>query len=137
MDLDIACRSAIQLTTSWARPLITTFRVLIPRPASSARFITTAFPRRPQTFLWIVRVALAQILRSGSFGRFRRLVPGNRALGWHHRYHSLPSRSIVNANTGTFITNNGSAGPGQMAEIAPAETGGVAFNPFHGTFLRL
>ena len=41
---------------------------------------------------------------------------------------------IVDANTGVFITNNGTAGKGQMAEIAPAGLGGTAFNPFHNTF---
>jgi hypothetical protein len=41
---------------------------------------------------------------------------------------------IVNANTGAFVTNNGTAGTGQMGEIAPAGLGGSMFNPFHSTF---
>jgi len=41
---------------------------------------------------------------------------------------------VVDANTGAFITNNGSAGTGQMGEISPAGLGGAAFNPFHSTF---
>jgi len=41
---------------------------------------------------------------------------------------------IVDANTGAFITNNGTAAPGQMGEIAVAGTGAVGFNPLHGTF---
>ena len=41
---------------------------------------------------------------------------------------------IVNDNTGVFITNNGTAGPGQTGEIAVAGLGASAFNPFHNTF---
>ncbi|MGB7845691.1 MAG: hypothetical protein WBL63_08765 [Candidatus Acidiferrum sp.] len=41
---------------------------------------------------------------------------------------------VVDANTGFFITNNGSAGAGQQAEFAVAGTGAIAFNPLHGTF---
>ena len=41
---------------------------------------------------------------------------------------------IVDDNTGVFITNNGTAGPGQMGEIAVAGLGASAFNPFHNTF---
>jgi hypothetical protein len=41
---------------------------------------------------------------------------------------------IVDANTGAFITNNGTAGAGQMGEIAVAGLGASAFNPFHNTF---
>ena len=42
--------------------------------------------------------------------------------------------AIVDVNTGVFVTNNGTAGAGQMGEIAPAGLGGSAFNPFHNTF---
>ena len=41
---------------------------------------------------------------------------------------------IVDANTGAFITNHGTAGAGQMGEIAVAGIGASAFNPLHGTF---
>jgi hypothetical protein len=41
--------------------------------------------------------------------------------------------AIVDANTGTFITNNGQ-GNGQIGEIAVAGLGGSTFNPFHNTF---
>ena len=41
---------------------------------------------------------------------------------------------IVDSNTGFFITNNGTAGPNQLGEIAVAGTGAIGFNPFHGTF---
>ena len=42
--------------------------------------------------------------------------------------------AIVDANTGAFITSNGSALAGQQGEIAVAGTGAVGFNPLHGTF---
>jgi hypothetical protein len=42
--------------------------------------------------------------------------------------------AIVNANTGAFVTSNGTAASGQQGEIAVAGTGAVGFNPFHGTF---
>jgi hypothetical protein len=42
--------------------------------------------------------------------------------------------AIVDANTGAFITNKGTAGAGQQGEFAVAGTGAIAFNPFHGTF---
>jgi len=41
---------------------------------------------------------------------------------------------IVDLNTGTFITNNGTATSTQLGEIAVAGMGATAFNPFHGTF---
>jgi len=41
---------------------------------------------------------------------------------------------IVDANTGFFITNSGTAGTGQQGEFAVAGTGALSFNPFHGTF---
>jgi hypothetical protein len=41
---------------------------------------------------------------------------------------------IVNANTGAFVANTGSAGAGQMGEISPAGIGASVFNPFHNTF---
>lgn len=44
---------------------------------------------------------------------------------------------IVDANTGAFVANTGSPGPGQMPEISPAGIGGSAFNPFHNTFYVL
>lgn len=53
--------------------------------------------------------------------------PGGADVPCHHA-------PIVDANTGAFITNNGTAAGGQMGEIAVAGTGAVAFNPFHGTF---
>ncbi len=53
--------------------------------------------------------------------------PGGADVPCHHA-------PIVDANTGAFITNNGTAAPGQMGEIAVAGTGAVGFNPLHGTF---
>jgi hypothetical protein len=54
--------------------------------------------------------------------------PGGANVACHHA-------AIVNANTGTFITNNGVAVAGQqMGEIAPAGIGASTFNPFHNTF---
>jgi len=41
---------------------------------------------------------------------------------------------IVDSNTGFFITNNGTAGPNQLGEIAVAGTGALGFNPLHSTF---
>jgi len=41
---------------------------------------------------------------------------------------------IVDANTGFFITNSGTALTGQQGEFAVAGTGALSFNPFHGTF---
>jgi len=41
---------------------------------------------------------------------------------------------IVDANTGAFVTNNGTAVSGQMGEIAVAGIGASAFNPIHNTF---
>src|SRR5215472_14565340 len=40
---------------------------------------------------------------------------------------------IVDSNTGFFITNNGTAGPNQLGEIAVAGTGALGFNPLHST----
>ena len=53
--------------------------------------------------------------------------PGGTDVPCHHA-------PIVDANTGAFITNNGTAGPGQQGEFAVGGLGANAFNPLHNTF---
>ncbi len=53
--------------------------------------------------------------------------PGGTDVPCHHA-------PIVDANTGVFITNNGTAGAGQQGEFAVGGLGANTFNPFHNTF---
>jgi hypothetical protein len=64
-------------------------------------------------------------------GVAKNVIAGTAAQQLNVPCHHAP---IVDANTGFFITNNGTAAAGQQGEFGVAGLGAMAFNPFHNTF---